>query len=185
MRGACAIALLCAVGGCAESGTGEPKPAPPAATWDGLTTVRHVERAAGLAFDVPATGYLVEARRHARALPAHKFRDSVILSGPHGVAVTVEAWDNPGGLELAAWFERHLAFSRVPPALTATGTATAARVPAILVQQPRSEQAAGRDLAVFAVGARVFRVTCHDRDDPRSRAVYERLLETFTAEAVR
>ncbi len=154
--------------GCAEpGGGGEPRPVP----------------ALGIRFEPLPAGYHVDARRFSRELPPHKIRDLVTVTGPDGVAVTVDVWDNPEGLALAPWFERHLAFVRVPPALTADGTATAARVPAILVAQPRSDQAAGRDIAVFAVGRRVYRVTCHDRDAPRTREVYARVLATFTAEA--
>ena len=185
MRGLAILLLVGAFTACGDSGAGEPKPAAPAATWDGRTVIRHVDHAAGLAFDLPASGYRLAARRFSHDLPAHKFRESFTITGPDGVAVTVDAWDNPAGLALAPWFERHLAFTRGPPALTSSGTATAARVPAILVAQPRSEQAAGRDLAVFAVSGRVFRVTCHDRDDPRRQAVYARVLDTFAAEAPR
>ena len=185
MRGLAILLLVGAFTACADPGAGEPKPAPLAGTWDGHTMVRHVDHAAGLAFDLPASGYRLAARRASRDLPAYKFRESVTISGPDGAAVTVDVWDNPDALALAPWFERHLAFTQLPPALTSSGTATAARVPAILVSQPRSEQAAGRDIAVFASGGRVFRVTCHDRDDPRSQAVYARVLETFAAEAAR
>jgi hypothetical protein len=180
----------CVAGGCGEEG-GAPKPAPEtdpasvAVAGGGHAVTRHVDAVAALAFDLPGAGYHVATERFARTTPPHKIKEIVTISGPDGVAVTVDVWHNPAGLALAPWFERHLAFMRVPPALTETGTATAARVPAILVAQPRSEQAAGRDLAVFAGGGRVFRVTCHDRDDPRRQAVYARLLETFAAEAAR
>ena len=189
MRGFLVAALVGCLGlgaaGCADAGPGEPKPAPPAATWDGRSLARHVDAAAGFAFDAPAAGYRLATERFPRTTPPHKIKDIVTLSGPRGVAVTVDVWHNAEGLALAPWFERHLGFMRAPEALVGPGTAARARLPAILVAQPRSDQAAGRDATVFASGARVFRVTCHDRDDPRSRAVYERLLETFTAEAVR
>jgi hypothetical protein len=170
------------VAGCGE-GAGAPKPAPPASTWDGRGFARQVDRAAGLAFDLPAAGYHLAAERFPRTTPPRKIKDLLTVTGPQGVAVTVDVWHDPEGLALAAWFERHLAFMRAPDALVGDGTATAARVPAILVAQPRSEQAAGRDAAVFAVGSRVFRVTCHDRDDPRSQAVYARLLATLAPAA--
>jgi hypothetical protein len=186
MRGLLAVGLIgclaVAALGCGE-GAGAPKPAPPAATWDGRGFARHVDGPAGLAFDLPAAGYHVATERFPRTTPPRKIKDIVTLTGPQGVAVTVDVWHDPEGLALAAWFERHLAFMRTPDALVGDGTATAARVPAILVAQPRSEQAAGRDAAVFAVGGRVFRVTCHDRDDARSQAAYARLLATFVPEA--
>ena len=189
MRGLFVAVLLGCLGagtaGCADAGTGEPKPAPPATTWDGRSLARHVDAAEGFAFDVPAAGYRLATERFPRSTPPRKIKDIVTISGPQGVAVTVDVWHGSEGLALEPWFERHLGFMRAPDALVGPGTATAARVPAIHVAQPRSEQAAGRDAAVFASGARVFRVTCHDRDDPRSRAVYERLLETFTAGAAR
>lgn len=167
MRGLLAAALVLVLG-CAEAGDGEPRPA----------------AASGIRFET-AADHQVSAQRFSRALPAHKIRDLVTVTGPGGVAVTVDAWDNPEGLALAPWFERHLAFMRVPPALTAEGTAAAARVPALLVSQPRSEQSLGRDVAVFALGGRIYRITCHDRDDARSHEVYARVLATFTAEAAR
>jgi hypothetical protein len=185
MRGLAILVLVAALSACADPGAGEPQPAPPATTWDGAAFARHADRTAGLAFDLPAAGYRVAARHFARDLPAHKLRHSIAVSGPHGVAVTVDAWDNPDGLALAAWFERHLAFTKAPPALVSPGAATAARVPAIVVAQPRSEQSLGRDLTVFALGRRVVRVTCHDRDDERTQALCARVLATLAAEAGR
>ena len=154
--------------------------------WDGESFRGHVDGAARVAFEVPLTGFLLEARhfepRGDGADDSNKVKHLLTLSGPGGPDVTVDVWESPRPVDVVKFVDAWLGFLRDADTTTVSVAVTPRRVEGLLFAQPRSGQSFGRLTAVFAVGARVFRITCLDKDDVRARAVFERVLETFDAE---
>jgi hypothetical protein len=143
----------------------------------------YADRAAGVRFLHPAALRVV-TDHWAGDLPPAKFRHEVTLSRDSGPVLRVDVWTDDEGLDLDAWFERHLAFSRVGATAVRSIRAGVASLPALLVDQPRGQGAAQRHV-VFAVGGRVVRVTCLDAEDAAARAVLVDVLATFDAEPAR
>ena len=98
--------------------------------------------------------------------------------GSNASRISVSDW-------ACAWFDRTLGFMRTPDSTLASGAAGRGRVAALFVEQPRSPQASGRRFAVLRLAGReghvalVVRVTCLDRDDARSVAVFEQVLASL------
>jgi hypothetical protein len=157
------------------------EPAAGAAKWDGQSYRGYSDEASGLSFEVPLAGFLLEARHFEPELPVGQVKHLFTLSGPTGPEVTVDVWVDPSKPDVSAFFEAYLAFMRDGETAIASGVVSKQRVAGLLLAQPRSGQSFGRKAAVFAVGDRVFRITCLDKDDARARKVFERLLETFDA----
>ncbi len=173
----CAFATLLIL-----AGTGPVEPGPYAAPWDGLSFRPWEDAAAGISFEVPLAGFLLEARHFDPSLPVEKAKHLLTLSGPDGPEVTIDVFVDPKKPDAWTFFERNLSFMRDEETSVASAVVSALHVPGLLLTQPRSGQSFGHKAAVFAVGDRIFRVTCLDKDAPRARKVFERLLETFTAE---
>ena len=172
-----ALTILLAV----EAGGG----AVPGPAWDGFSFRSHSDEVSGLRFDLPLTGMLFESRHFERDAPALRVRDTLTLFGANGPAVSVDVWHNPEGLELARWFQANLSFLLEKDTAVLSRSATRLRVEARVLEQPRTGQAFARKVAVFALGKRVFRVTCVNRDDRDSLAAFDRLLDSFEEAAPR
>jgi hypothetical protein len=141
------------------------------------------DRAAGCSFAYPA-GLHAVTDHYDLALPPRKFKHAVTLSGASGPVLRVEVWHNDEGLAQEAWFDKYMAFTLAGKATSSARAVGLARAPAIVVDQPRI-QAPARRLAVVAIGERVFRITCLDREDPASREAFETVARSFDAEVAR
>lgn len=157
----------------------------------------HSALGAKLRFPVLRSGVVIEERHYDPSLPAHKFRHSIQLSTDAGPAVILEVWDNPQGLDVRAWFDAHLAFLVTPESEIDEGSSagtprmsqrpmTRARTAGILVEQPSSSQAPSQSIAVFALGARILRVSgLNFEGNPTARALFERVVEQIDSEVTR
>lgn len=143
----------------------------------------YADRAAGVRFTHPAALRVVTDHWNA-PLPPGKWRHQVTLSRDGTPTLRVEVWPENEGLGLDAWFDRHLAYSRVGATAVRPVGVGASALPAILVDQPRGQGPAQR-LVTFALGERVVRVVCVDAEDATSRAVLDEVLATFDAEGAR
>ena len=111
-----------------------------------------------------------------------QIKHSLTLAGPRGAALSVDIWSNPTRLPLARWFDRHLAFVRDGHAAVDWVPLTRHQVMGMLIERPRTPQAYGQRIALFALGARVIRVSCYDRDEPDALAAFEQVVGTFELE---
>lgn len=166
-----ALALLLMI---EAGGGGVPGPA-----WDGYSVRRHADVASGLGFDLPVSGMQLESRHFEPDAEAAKLEHSLTLTLSDGPAVVVDVWRNPDRLALQRWFDQHLAFMVEKDTAVLSRSAGRARVEALLLEQPRTGQAFARKVAVFALGDRVLRVSCINRDDRASHAAWERILDTL------
>ncbi len=119
------------------------------------------------------------------SLPPHKMRHSITLSALGTNVARVDVWDNPEGLSLQAWFDRHMAFTVVDGATMTHRLVGARRTDAIEVDQPVSPQSPPRRLTVVASGSRVACITCFDLAEPRQRAVCDQVASDFELEVAR
>ncbi len=165
------LVLLSAEGG------GRPVPEPASVAWDGESVRLHTDAPARLQLSVPTADYLVEAR-HFPAGPAGVLRHTLLVTGSRGQLLLVDVFDNPDRLTLGQFFEVHLGWLRDPSTSVLDGVAGKDGVPALLVDQPRTGQAWAQRLAVFALGDRILKVSCLNRDDPILLRLFERALES-------
>ena len=165
--------------------TGPVRPGPYVAPWDEASFRGYQDSAAGISFEIPLSEFLLEAVHFDSALPIEKVKHLLTLSGPGGPQVTVDVWVDPSREGVWPFFEKYLAFMRGEQTSVASVVISRQRVQGILLLEPRSGQSYGHKVAVFAVGARVFRVTCLDKDDPRALKVFDHLVESFDAEVSR
>lgn len=149
--------------------------APPAALAVAELRV-HADPVTGVRLPVPA-GATVDERHFDPTLPEHKFKHALRVTTDRTV-ILVDAWDNPRDLPLRAWFDTHLAFLVDATTVVDERPVTRAHLPAILLVQPPSPQARSQAVAVFAAGARVFRVTAIDPEgDPAVRRLFDQILD--------
>jgi hypothetical protein len=130
-------------------------------------------------------GVAVEAKHYDPSLPLKKFRHSVQLITNDGIAVVIDVWDNPTHRELNEWFNEYLSFLIDGETRTSEREVTQQKLHAILLEQPRSEQAISMAVAVFAHREQIFRVTCIDSDAEGSalpRSLFESLLSELELE---
>ena len=165
--------------------TGPVEPGPWAAPWDEESFRQYEDSVAGISFSIPLSGFLLEARHFDAALPIEKAKHLFTLSGPQGPEVTIDVWVDPKTTNVWTFFEKYLPFLRTEETSVASVVVTTHHVAGVLLAQPRSGQSFGHQTAVFAFNGRVFRVTCLDKDDVRARKVFDRLVESFNAEATR
>jgi hypothetical protein len=144
--------------------------------WDGhsLRVVR--DEGARLAMPVPLTGVLLERRTFRDAAAGEQFRHRFVLSSVRGEAVEVGVFENPKGLSVDDFVTHTLAVLRLNEHAVMEWTATRASVRALLFDLPRSEQQYAQRVAVFAVGARVFMVSCRNVDDAFALAAFTALV---------
>lgn len=167
------LLLLAALAGGGASGE------PGAIAWDGRSTKLHVDEVARVRFAVPAAGFLVTAHHFPPDAPPGAARDSLLVAAQGDQVLLVETYANPEGLSARRFLDKYLSYLRDPATTALAGTAGKAEAPAILLDQPRSGQAFGQRIAVFALGARVFKIACPDRDDPVKLRLFERAVASF------
>lgn len=141
---------------------------------------RAVDRTTGVKLPLPAVGYHLRGDHYPANLPPQKWTDRVTVVGPEGPVLEVHVWRNVEGQRLDDWFDRHL--GSLPLATLTRGSATRHGVPALLLDLPRSPQAARQRVAVFALGDRVYRLVCLDGDAPRDAQLFERAVAGFAVE---
>ena len=145
---------------------------------------RFVETQTRLGFPL-RHGVTVEAKHYDPTLPLKKFRHSIHLDTNDGTAVVVDVWDNPTHRELHEWFNEYLSFLIDRETRISQLEVTRSKLQAILLEQPRSEQAISMAVAVFAQGDQIFRVTCIDSDAEGSalpRSLFDSLLRDLELE---
>jgi hypothetical protein len=106
-------------------------------------------------------------------------KDSLTVFVGGEARLVLEIFHNAEGLALPRFFDAHLSFLQDPAIARTEGLAGKARVPAILLDQPRTGQAFAQRIAFFALGGRVFKLACVDRDDPATALLFERALQTL------
>lgn len=175
MRTPCLILAFTALTGCAFASD----PSPVAQQASALEQDLYLEPATRLRFPVPG-GVTVEALHFNPTLPLKKFRHSIQLSTEQtGVAVLIDVWDNPNHRELQPWFDEYLSFLIDAETMQSRREVTASKVEAIVLEQPRSEQAPSMAVATFAKGEQIFRVTCIDANgdgSPMPRWLFDDVL---------
>lgn len=149
--------------------------------WDGETYRPYEDAAAEVAFPVPLTQSLVDARHFQTGDPA-QMTDVLTLFGPEGEEVEVGIWQNREALALGDWIAKYEPFLLTPDRAQFLWHASHGRLDAQMFEYPRTGQQYARRTAIFASGGRVFRVTCMNRDDARAEAVFESVLEGIEAQ---
>ncbi len=99
--------------------------------------------------------------------------------------MVIDVWDNPTHRALDEWFNEHLSFLVDGETRVSQLEVTRGKLPAMLLEQPRSAQAISLGVAVFAQGDQIFRVTCIDADAEVSavpRALFDSLLQDLELE---
>ena len=161
------VSLVLALGGAVS----DPLP------WDGDAYRTYSDAIARVAIPVPLTQTRVESRHFGATASAAQMTDVLTVSGPEGAEVEVGVWSNPAHLELSAWVSANAPYLLTPDRFEGPGWASGGRIPARRFEHPRSGQQFARRTAVFARGERVFSVTCWNRDDARSAAEFEKILD--------
>ncbi|HEY3451501.1 MAG TPA: hypothetical protein VGK67_34400 [Myxococcales bacterium] len=165
------------------AGGGGASPEPHSVAWDGKATRPYADATARIRFAAPAAGHLVTAH-HFPDARAGQLTDSFVVTVAGNLALSVDLFANPGRLSLSDYVTTHLRFLKTPATATAEGQAGKAQVRAILLDQPRTGQAFGQRLAVFALSdARIVRISCPDRDEPALARLFEKALESFEERA--
>ena len=142
-------------------------------SWDGTSFAPHQDPRSGLHFSVPNAGYRLVEEHFDASTPLYQVRHTFVLTGSAGPAVGIDVWMNPDGILLEKWFATNLGF------MSASGSTIKRSANGILVEQPRSSQSHGRRAAIFRVGARVLRVTCHDVADVAAEKAFEAVVRSL------
>jgi len=182
---AASICCACNAGGLdpkANEGDPPANVSPPDFAWDGVTTRPYRDAASGLRFAVPVTGYRVTSTRFDPNSPPIKMKNELTIEQDAREVVRIDVWHDSERLGLTAWFDKYLRFMTTPDAAVEAARAGRAHVDAIVVVHPRSPQALAQRSVVFDLQGRIVRVTSLDDDDPRTRAVFERVLDALDAE---
>lgn len=183
MTRSCSVAVvLILASGCSELARTS-SVASQSAALDGVTD-QYFEPQTRIRFPL-REGVGVDTKHFDPTLPLKKFRHSVHLVTNDGIAVLIDIWDNPTHRELHEWFNEYLAFLIDGETRVSEREVTRQKLQAILLEQPRSEQAISMAVAVFAHGEQIFRVTCIDSDADGSavpRALFESLLQDLELE---
>lgn len=147
---------------------------------------RYYEPRTRLALPVPS-GVTVKVEHFRTDLPAYKFRHLLELGTVEAPpSVFIEVWDNPTHQPLDDWFYENMPHLLHEETRVSHREVSTARVPAIVLEQPRSQQAISLAFAVFAAGDRVYRVSCTDADaelNAFNRGLFETVLAGLELEA--
>ncbi|APR87629.1 hypothetical protein A7982_12978 [Minicystis rosea] len=138
----------------------------------------HGEPLTRIRFPVLATGVSVDERHYDPSLPAYKFKHSFRLATESGTVVVIDVWDDPARPAVRAWFDQHLAGLVDAETRVSERPMSRAHASGILLRQPRSTQALSQAIAVFAVGAQIFRVTAIDYEgNPAARRLFDEVVD--------
>lgn len=187
-----ALVAAVLIAGCTESPTsGSPAnqrdaivAVAPGGDLEPTVTERFYEPQSRFRIPLPA-GVGADVKHFDPTLPTYKFRHLVELHSTQGVAVIIEVWDNPTRQPLEDWFYENMAFLVDDETRVSQRQVTTSKVPAFLLEQPRSPMAISLGFAVFAAEARVYRVSVVDADAELSnfpRALFEQVLAEMEVE---
>jgi hypothetical protein len=168
--------------GCRES-DGPPAQSSAAVRQDGAPARIHRNGEHDFQLEVPALPWVVRWRRYRADSPAHKLKGTLRLVWQGRTGVSLDVWIRPGREPVSDWFDRVLRGAVSREATRTQILATRHRVATLRFAEPRSPQAPARRQAVFALESRVYRLVCHDADEPAFRRAFERALATFRQEA--
>jgi hypothetical protein len=143
--------------------------------WDGVSLRRHEDRAAKVAFPIPLTQTVLTARHFSEATE-RQMKHVFTLTGPTVEEVEVGLFENPKSLGLEAWVKANLSFLRAEGNTSMPWQATPKRVPALVIEQPRSPQQYGQRVAIFRLGERMVVVSCRNVESPRAVTSFEAIL---------
>lgn len=147
---------------------------------------RYYEPETKLALPMPS-GVTAKVEHFNPNLPAYKFRHLLELGTVEAPpSVFIEVWDNPTHQPLDDWFYENMQHLLHEETRISHREVSTARVPAIVLEQPRSEQAISLAFALFAAGDRVYRVSCVDADaelNTFNRGLFETVLANMELEA--
>jgi len=185
------LMLVCVIAGCEVQGE-DPKadPVPPKVgavelDWDGVAVRSHRDAPSALRFPIPATGYRVRATHFDPSTPPVKMKHEISIIRDRYEVLRVDVWNDSEGLGLNAWFNRYLGFMATPSSIVETTRAGKAGETAIIVREPRSEQATARRNVIVEIDGRVVRVTQLDEDDARARSIFDGITRDLEVEGAR
>lgn len=125
---------------------------------------RYFDSKTRMALPTPS-GVTVKAEHFRTDLPAYKFRHLFEMGTVEAPpSVFIEVWDNPTRQPLEDWFYENMQHLLHEETRISHREVTRAQVRAIVLEQPRSEQAISLAFAIFAVEGQVYRVSCTDSD---------------------
>ncbi|MEO7112824.1 MAG: hypothetical protein ABI183_20440 [Polyangiaceae bacterium] len=170
--------------GCANDSqrtTAPPPESSPAALPAGY--VAHLEPSPGIRFPMPAKGITATVEDFDATLPAEKFRHEVHLGSDVYVQVLIHVWDNPRHLDTHTWFDENLSGFVDESTSVSERPATKNKIPAIVLEQPASDQAVSQSVAVFATRDHVYSVTCMDPvNDLGAKTIFDNVVFGFEPE---
>jgi len=141
-------------------------------------SVTYADPASRWRFAMPAP-LRVRTTRFDPTTPAHKVKERFELSQDDHLVVRVDVWDNPEGLEPAAWIDAHAAYLRNGGvALHERKVGKDGRL-AVVADSPRSCQAPNVVTAVFGIGTHTVAVTCADGENLAAREAFDTVLGSF------
>ncbi|MCA9644132.1 MAG: hypothetical protein H6718_07875 [Polyangiaceae bacterium] len=113
-------------------------------------------------------------------LPAQKFRHELMLIDDQDIQVMIHVWDNPKHLEVQDWFELNMSGFITEHSSLRQTRVTPQRFPAVVLEEPASEQAASQELTVFATRDHVYSITCIDPvSNPPAKKLFDHVVESF------
>ena len=116
-------------------------------------------------------------------LPAEKFRHEIHLGSDVYVQVLIHVWDNPRHLDTHAWFAENMSGFVDDDTSVSERPATKNKIPAIILEQPQSDQAVSQSVAVFATNDHVYSVTCMDPvNDVGAKTIFDNVVAGFEPE---
>jgi hypothetical protein len=170
--------------GCANDSqrtTAPPPESSPAALPAGY--VAHLEPSPGIRFPMPSKGITATVEDFDATLPAEKFRHEVHLGSDVYVQVLIHVWDNPAHLDTHTWFDENLSGFVDESTSVSERPATKNKIPAIVLEQPASDQAVSQSVAVFATSDHVYSVTCMDpANDLGAKTIFDNVVLGFEPE---
>ncbi len=143
--------------------------------WDGVSLRRHEDAAAKVAFPVPLTQTVLTAR-HFPGAREGQMKHVFTLTGPTVEEVELGLFSNPKSRSLEAWVTATLPFLRASANASMPWQATVKRVPALVIEQPRSPQQYGQRVAIFRLGETVVVVSCRNVESPRAVSEFEAIV---------
>ncbi len=149
---------------------------------------RFFEPSIKLALPTPS-GVTVKVEHFDPTLPAYKFRHLLEMGTVEAPpSVFIEVWDNPTRQPLDDWFYENMQHLLHEETRVSHREVTTAHVRAIVLEQPRSEQAISLAFAIFAAEGRVYRVSCTDADAELgnfNRGLFETVLADMEVEVAK
>ena len=174
--------LACETGGRTDATT---RVAPAPAPEDDY--VAHLEPAPAVRFPLKRTGLRLDVRSFDPTLPAEKFRHEMrLVTDADDVEGMIHVWDNPLHLAVQPWFDANLGGFVGEATVVRERTAGKAKLAALQLDEPASEQAFSQSMVVFATRDHVYLITAIDPEQvPAAKALFDRVVDGFEPEVTR